>query len=175
MLTYKDALKKEMELLAQIPNVIFLGQQVGAENFYGTLTDVDNSKRLELPVCEELQMGMSIGLSLEGYTPVSIYQRMDFLPRAADQIVNHLDLLKTLSEGKFNPKVIIRTTIGVSGPLDIGLQHKKDLVEGFKALVHFPVIRVTTIEEIAQAYKLAREIDGPIMIVEEQDRYDQTF
>ncbi len=174
-MTYKEQLWKEMQELAKDPKVMFLGQQVGAEDFYGTLTGIPAERRKEMPVAEELQMGMSIGLSLEGYTPVSIYQRMDFLPRAADQIVNHLDLLKNLSEGKFNPKVIIRTTIGVSGPLDIGLQHKKDLVEGFKALVHFPVIRVTTIEEIAQAYKQARECDGPIMIVEMQDLYNSVI
>lgn len=172
-MTYKETLWDEMKKLAENPKVIFLGQQVGAEDFYGTLTGIPVERRKEMPVAEELQMGMSIGLSLEGYIPVSIYQRMDFLPRAADQIVNHLDLLKTLSEGKFNPKVIIRTTVGVSGPLDIGLQHKKDLVDGFKALVHFPVIRVTTIKEIRDAYKLARECEGPIMIVEMQDLYNE--
>ena len=160
-----------MTKLASNPKVIFLGQQVGAENFYGTLTGVPAEKRLEMPVAEELQMGMSIGMSLEGYIPVSIYQRMDFLPRAMDQLVNHLDLIKKVSEGKFNPKVIIRTTIGVSGPLDIGLQHKKDLVDGMRAMVHFPVIRVKTVEEIQSAYKLATECEGPIMIVEEQDLY----
>ena len=172
-MTYKETLWDEMKKLAENPKVIFLGQQVGAEDFYGTLTGIPVERRKEMPVAEELQMGMSIGFSLEGYIPVSIYQRMDFLPRAADQIVNHLDLLKTLSEGKFNPKVIIRTTVGVSGPLDIGLQHKKDLVDGFKALVHFPVIRVTTIKEIRDAYKLARKCEGPIMIVEMQDLYNE--
>jgi len=170
---YKDVLCEEMNKLASNPKVIFLGQQVGAENFYGTLKDIPAEKRLEMPVAEELQMGMSIGMSLEGYIPVSIYQRMDFLPRAMDQIVNHLDLLEKLSEGKVKPKVIIRTTIGVSGPLDIGLQHKKDLVEAMKAMVHFPVIRVCNSDEIRAAYQLARECEGPIMIVEEQDQYDK--
>lgn len=172
---YKEQLWHEMQELAKNPKVVFLGQQVGAEDFYGTLTGVPSDRRREMPVAEELQLGMSIGLALEGYLPVSIFQRMDFLPRAMDQLVNHLDILNKLSEGKFNPKVIIRTTIGVSGPLDIGLQHKKDLVKGFQELLHFPVIRVTTIEEIAHAYKQARECEGPILIVEEQDRYEQTF
>lgn len=172
---YKEALWQEMKTLAENPKVIFLGQQVGAEDFYGTLKDISADKRIELPVAEELQLGMSVGLALEGYLPVSVYQRMDFLPRAADQLVNHLDILKKLSENKFNPKVIIRTTIGVSGPLDIGLQHKKDLVEGFRALLHFPILRVTTVDEIREAYRIARECEGPIMIVEEQDLYDKEF
>ena len=156
---YKDQLSEAMKMCNDAENSIFIGQQIvwKGNPMSTTLDFVDKSKMIEVPVMEETQMGMSLGMALEGYLPVSLYQRMDFLPRAMDQLVNHVDLLNKLSEGKFNPKIIIRTTIGVSGPLDIGLQHKKDLVEGFKAMLHFPVIRVTTIEEIAQAYKQARE------------------
>lgn len=171
-MSYHSALCDEMKKLAEDPKVIFLGQQTAAENFYGTLEGIDMSKRLEMPVAEELQMGMSIGLALEGYLPISIYQRMDFLLRGADQIVNHLDLIEKLSEGKFAPKVIIRTTIGSHFPLDVGLQHNKDLVEGFRALVHFPVLRLTTEEEVREGYRIARECKGPIMLVEEQDHYN---
>jgi len=173
-MTYREALKIEMEILAQNEKVIFLGQQVGAEDFYKTLTDIPESKRMEMPVAEELQMGMSIGMSLEGMIPVSLYQRMDFLPRAMDQLVNHLDLLEELSKGRFIPKVIIRTTIGVSAPMDVGLQHKKDLTEGMKAMLHFPVLKLNNIKEIQEGYKLARECKGPIMLIEMQDKYDST-
>jgi pyruvate/2-oxoglutarate/acetoin dehydrogenase E1 component len=170
---YKEALCQEMLELAKNPRVIFLGQQVGAEDFYGTLKDIVTDKRLEMPVAEELQLGMSIGLALEGYLPVSLYQRMDFLPRACDQLVNHLDLMEQLSQGRFSPHMIIRTTIGVSGPLDIGLQHKKDLIEGFKKLVHFPILKLSTAEEVHAGYKQARTCSGPIMLVEIQDNYEK--
>jgi pyruvate/2-oxoglutarate/acetoin dehydrogenase E1 component len=171
MNAYKQALKEEMELLCTISNVIFLGQQVGAEDFYGTLSTIPAEKRLEMPVAEELQMGMSIGLALEGYLPISIYQRMDFLPRACDQLVNHLDLIAKLSNKKFNPKVIIRTTIGSVSPLDTGAQHSKDLTEGFQKLVHFPVIKVRDVQEIHWAYDFARKCDCPIMLIEDQNLY----
>lgn len=173
MTEYLKAIKEEMELFAKNDKVIFLGQQVGAETFYGTLQGIDKSKRIEMPVAEELQMGMSIGLALEGYLPISIYQRMDFLPRACDQIVNHLDLIRDLSCNKFNPKVIIRTTIGSTYPMDVGKQHNKDLIKMFDNVVHFPIIKVRTPKEVHEAYQLARDIKGPIMIVEEQDLYSE--
>jgi len=174
---YYYAICKEMEKLGKLKKTIFLGQQVkgdkGELDFYGTLKNVSLKKRIELPVCEELQMGMSIGLALEGYLPISIYQRMDFLPRCADQLINHLNLIEKLSFGLFKPKVIIRTTIGSTKPLNTGLQHSKDLTEGFSKLLDFPVIKVTTVKEVKDAYKLARNIDKPIMIIEVQDLYNE--
>lgn len=171
MIGYKEQIHEEMLRLAKISNVIFLGQQVGSEDFYGTLAGIDLEKRLETPVAEELQLGMSIGMALEGYLPISIYQRMDFLPRACDQLVNHLSLIERLSRGLFNPKVIIRTTVGSRRPLDTGLQHSKDLVEGFRRLVSFPVFTVRTPTEVRKAYKQATNISQSSMIVEYQNLY----
>ena len=168
---YKQAIHDEMKIFAQIRNSIFLGQQVGDDNFYGTLQGIHWRKRIEMPVAEELQMGQSIGLALEGFLPISIYQRMDFLLRAADQIVNHLSVLPKLSEGKVCPKVLIRTTVGSSKPLDTGLQHKKDLYYGFKILCDFPVIRVKTADQVHKAYQQFRDGKESMMVVEYQDKY----
>jgi len=172
-MTYKESIEKEMYKLAGIYNTIFLGQQVGVTDFYGTLNRVPISKRIELPVAEELQLGMSIGLALEGYLPISVFQRIDFLPRACDQLVNHLDILKELSAGKFNPKVIIRTSVGATDPLDTGLQHSKDLTKGFNALLKMPVIAVKTPEEVHKAYKHAFFGDESIIIVEYQNLFKE--
>jgi pyruvate/2-oxoglutarate/acetoin dehydrogenase E1 component len=172
-MTYKDYITREMNLLAENPDVFFLGQQVGEGDFYGTLKDIPASRRIEMPVAEEMQMGISIGMSLEGLLPVSIFQRMDFLPRAMDQIVNHLNITEQLSRGKFSPRVIIRTTIGATTPLYPGLQHAKDLIKGFQAMVDFPVLDLKTREDIADGYRLARETPRSIMLVERQDLYDR--
>ena len=46
---------------------------------YSTLNEsVDKNKLYELPVAEEMQMGMTLGLSLLGKTPISIYPRWNF-------------------------------------------------------------------------------------------------
>jgi pyruvate/2-oxoglutarate/acetoin dehydrogenase E1 component len=172
MNAYKSAIYEEMKKLARIPNSIFLGQQVAAEDFYGTLKDIPMDKRIELPVAEELQLGMSIGMALKGYLPISIYQRMDFLPRACDQLVNHLDLIEELSCGKFKPKVIIRTTVGSRHPLDTGLQHSKNLIDGFKHLLkNIAIVDVKTPQEVKDAYHAVQKIKNSIIIVEYQELY----
>src|SRR3972149_936404 len=134
---YHEAICENMKQLALRDNVIFVGQQVHYQDFYGTLKGIPLDRRLEMPVAEEMQMGFCIGLALEGFIPVCIYQRMDFMYRAMDSICNHLSLLPESSRMKFNPKVIIRTTIGNDSPLNPGLQHTQDLTEIFKAACKF--------------------------------------
>jgi len=172
---YHKAICEENKKLSEIPNSIFIGQQVGfkVDDFYGTLKDIPAEKRLEMPITEELQLGMSLGLSLENYLPISIFQRMDFLPRACDQLVNHLDLIEELSRNAFCPKVIVRVTIGSVAPINTGLQHSKDLTEGFsKLLRNIKVMKVTTPEEVREAYKFARETNRSTIIVEIVDLYN---
>ena len=59
-----------------------------------TLSDVPKEKLLEMPVDEEMQMGMTNGLAVAGTVPVSIYPRWNFLLLAVNQLVNHLDRMK---------------------------------------------------------------------------------
>jgi pyruvate dehydrogenase E1 component beta subunit len=170
---YHKSICDEMKRLAENPKVMFIGQQIASEDFYHTLTDIPMNRRTEFPVAEEMQLGVSIGLALEGWFPVSIYQRMDFLPRAMDQLVNHLNLIPEISRGRFKPKILIRTTIGTKKPFDVGLQHSQDLTEMLKIVLKFPVIKVSTPKEVKLAYGLARELDSPMLIVEKQELYNE--
>lgn len=169
---YHTSIRKQMEEFAKDKRVMFIGQQTASENFYNTLTNVPMKKRTEMPVAEELQLGLSIGLAMEGFLPISIYQRIDFLPRAMDQLVNHLDLLNEMSRGRFDPKVIIRTTIGTNEPFDVGLQHNKDLVRGFNNLLsNILVFHLKTVEDVNKVYNIARKGEMSMIIVEEQSLY----
>ena len=69
-LTYFDALKDAMSYLGMDSRVIVLGQAVAVPGtaMSNTLTEIPSEKLIELPVAEELQMGMSIGLALDGPT-----------------------------------------------------------------------------------------------------------
>jgi pyruvate/2-oxoglutarate/acetoin dehydrogenase E1 component len=170
---YHKIIKERMNNLALLPNSIFIGQQVMApENFYGTLVDVPIEKRLELPVCEELQLGLSLGLSLKGYFPISIIQRCDFLPRCLDQIVNHLNLMEECSRKRYVPRILLRTTIGSKVPLNVGPQHSQNLVELMKIACKFPVFLVETVKEVNEAYDFAIKSTKSTLIIERQALYE---
>lgn len=172
---YFDELKKSMEFLAKDPNTIFLGQAVCFEGtgVFNTIKSIDINKRLELPVCEEFQMGVTNGLALSGKIPISIFPRWNFLLLATNQIVNHLDKIPLMSD--FKTKVIIRTVIGSQRPLHPQHQHVGDFTDAFKLMVkNIEIIRLDEPEQIFPSYKKALErSDGKsTLLVEWGDYYN---
>jgi len=156
---YLDATKKAMNMLAK-ENTIFIGQTVEYEGsaMYRSLIDIPKNKKIELPVAEDMQMGMSIGLSLEGFIPVSIFPRMDFLICAMNQLVNHLDKVEKMSNGEFKPGVIIRTQIGNTKPLYPGPQHCGNYYDGINRLCKkIMVAKLMDTREVEMYYQVAYE------------------
>jgi len=157
---YFDELKKSMEWLGEKPDTLFLGQAVGYDGtaMTNTLRGVSEDKKLEMPVNEDMQMGISLGMGLNGTVPISIYPRWNFLVLAANQIVNHVDKIKLMSSGGYTPKIIIRTGIGSQRPLHPQHQHVSDFTAGFKAMCDtIDIIRLDEPEQIFEAYKYAYE------------------
>ena len=175
---YFDELKKSMEWLGCHDDTLFLGQAVAVPGtaMSNTLRDIESTKLIELPVAEEMQMGMTIGLSLDGYVPVSIFPRWNFLLLAVNQLVNHLDRIPHISNNRYEPKVIIRTGIGPERPLHPQYQHIGDFTDAFKLILNnIEVVKLEESEQIFPAYKKAYErTDGcSTLIVEYGDYYNE--
>ena len=173
---YKDEIIRSMEWLSEKEDTIFIGQSVlySGNAIYNTLKTLPEEKRLELPVFEEVQMGMSTGIALEGLVPISCFPRFDFLMRCMDALVNHLDKVQYMTENVFQPKVIIRTSIGAKFPLDGGIQHTRDYTQMMKDnLTEIDVILLNEPEEIFPAFEGAYKKEGSTMIVERGDFYNE--
>ena len=152
---YKDELIRSMEFLAQDQRTIFIGQSVkfSGNAIFNTLESIDDSKKIETPVFEDVQMGLSTGLALNGFVPITCYPRFDFLICASNQLVNHLDKIEYMSKGTMRPRVIIRTSIGPKIPLDGGPQHTADYTDVFeKMLTNINVVSLQEPEDIFRAY-----------------------
>lgn len=161
-----------MELLAQNPATVFVGQQVRwpGTAIHDTLSGVSMDKRVEFPVAENMQLGYCLGLSLMGKLPVCIYPRINFLLEATSQLVQHLDKLSTYSG--YSPKVIIRTAVATPEPLDPGPQHLGDYSHALGLMLQD--VRVVTLEEPGQVlreYDAATRRDGSTLLVERTALY----
>ncbi len=155
---YSSELEKAMEWLGQQEKSLFIGQAVRYPGtaLYNTLTKVPDDKKIELPVMEESQIGMSIGLSLQGFVPINIMPRWNFVLLATNQIVNHLDKYKEMSDGQYVPKVIIRTVKGSEDPLFPGHQHIGSFSEAFRLMCNnIEVIDLERPEDILPLYQHA--------------------
>ena len=176
---YFDELKRSMEFLAADPRTVFLGQAVAVPGtaMSNTLRDVDRKRLIELPVAEEMQMGMTTGLALAGAVPVSIFPRWNFLLCAMSQLVNHLDKLQAMSNGRYRAKAIVRTGIGSERPLHPQQQHVGDYTEALRIDVHdargHPRRRARA--DIFPAYEraLLRDDGRSTLVVEHGDFYGE--
>ena len=167
-MTYFSELKRSMEFLSQDNKTVFIGYNI--KNCYranGTLKEVADNQIIETPVAENLMVGLAIGMSLEGFKPVVFIERFDFILNALDAVVNHLDKLKTMSDGDFTPKVIIRIVVGKKQfPLFSGCTHHQDFTEQIKIFVNFPVIKLIKKEDIFNTYMEAYRSPKSHIIVE---------
>ena len=173
---YFEELIKSMTWLGERDCSIFIGQacKYPGTSLYKTLQFVTQSKILEVPVFEDSQIGISIGLSLSGFIPINIMPRFNFTLLACNQIINHLDKYKKMSDNQYIPKVIIRTVIGSEKPLFPGYQHVGDFSDAFKLLCNnIEVIRLDEPEQILDSYKKAfnRQDGRSTLIVEWGDFY----
>ena len=68
-------------MLSKHKRTIFIGQSVkySGNSIYNTLVKVPNSKKIEMPVFEDVQMGLSIGMALDGNIPISCFPIRDIL------------------------------------------------------------------------------------------------
>jgi pyruvate/2-oxoglutarate/acetoin dehydrogenase E1 component len=175
---YFDELKRSMEFLAQDPRTVFMGQAVAVAGtaMTNTLKDIPRDRLIELPVAEEMQMGMTTGMALAGQIPVSIFPRWNFLLCAISQLVNHLDKVDVMSNGGYKTKAIIRTGIGSERPLHPQQQHVGDFTAAIQAMcTTIEVIRVAEPAEIFPAYQraLLREDGRSTIVVEYGDYYGE--
>lgn len=174
--TYKEELLKAMNILARDTRTIFMGQNLiyGGTSMFWTLQEIPKEKRIELPVFEEVQMGMSLGMALEGFIPISVYPRMDFLICATNQLVNHLDKVQEMSDKQFKPVVIIRTAVGSTSPLMPGPQHCQDHTEALRLMCkNINVVKLERAEQIVPEYQNALMSDKPTILVEIPDLYNK--
>ena len=167
-----------MNYLANNEKTIFIGQavEVPGTAMTNTLKGINRKKLLELPVAEEMQMGMTLGLGLQGLIPVSIYPRWNFLLLAINQLINHIDKIDIMSGGGYRPKLIIRTGIGSERPLHPQHQHVGDFTDAIRRMcTTIEVLRLEEPEDIFPSYEkaLKREDRRNTILVEYGDYYNE--
>jgi len=169
---YKDALTQAMTYLGEQNNTVFIGQQIvyAGNPMSTTLGNVSKDKMIELPVMEETQMGMSLGIAMTGKTVVTFYPRWDFIILAANQLINHVDKYELMTGQQAN--MIIRLGKGSDKPLDPGHQHKGNYLKEFKSMC--PNIKFYDLKDhakIVDTYKKAYKQGGVHVLIEYPELY----
>ena len=170
---YFESLCAAMKMLSD-DGTIFVGQTVLSPGtaMHSTFRDVPAEQRLEFPVAENMQLGFATGIAMAGGKVCTCYPRINFFLEALPQLIQHLDKIPLFSD--YRPRVIIRTSIATTNPLDPGPQHIGDYTDGIeKMLSTVKVVRLTDHEMIVPEYRAAMERDGSTLLVEWVEKYHQ--
>jgi pyruvate/2-oxoglutarate/acetoin dehydrogenase E1 component len=168
---YKDALTAAMTFLGR-EDVVFIGQQIvyAGNPMSTTLGAVPKNKMIELPVMEETQMGMTLGIAMTGKHVITFYPRWDFIILAANQLINHVDKYELMTGLKAN--ILIRLGKGSDKPLDPGHQHKGNYLEEFKSMCpHMKFHNLIDTDSIVDTYKSCYHEGGVHVLVEYPELY----
>jgi pyruvate/2-oxoglutarate/acetoin dehydrogenase E1 component len=171
---YKLAISSAMTQLGKADDVVFIGQQIvyPGNPMSTTLTEVPKEKMIEVPVMEETQMGMSLGIAMTGKRVVSFYPRWDFVISATNQLINHLDKYELMT-GK-NVDILIRVGKGSDDPLDPGHQHKANYFNEFESMCkNITFFDLKTVEEVENAYNYFNTNGGINIFVEYPQLYNK--
>lgn len=174
MSEYFDELRRAMTRVSDLPNSVFIGQAVACPGtaMSRTLDHLPREKRIEFPVAEDMQMGVAIGMSINGLMPVCVYPRWNFLLLAASQLVLHLDKLPAYSRGGWRPRVLVRVAVATDEPLDPGHQHLGNFSEAFRSMLQtVRVVEMRTPREVREGYDGALSYEASTILVEFSEMY----
>ena len=75
------------------------------------------------------------------------------------------------TRGLYNPKVIIFTTVG-NCKANVGIQHCKNLIKGFRLLCNnIPIYDLKNINDVNKYFKLAIKSENSSILVARQDLF----
>ncbi len=142
VIAYKEALREALsQALEADPSVFLLGEGIDDPGgVFGTtlgLKDRFGDRVMDTPISENGMTGVALGAALAGMRPVAIHMRVDFLPMAMDQIVNHAAKWSYMTGGRVRAPLTIRAIVGRGW--GSAAQHSQSLQALF---AHVPGLRV---------------------------------
>ena len=117
-ITYAEAINEAMVISMSLSKkVITFGLGVPDPlGVFGTTLGLQEKfgkeRAFDTPTSENAMTGIGIGLSLNGFIPVMVHQRVDFFMLAMDQLINNAAKWKFMFGGKSSVPITIRLIVG---------------------------------------------------------------
>lgn len=168
--TYNQSiLNTTIELMQQDSKVVIIGEGVtDPKGIFGTTIGLKeqfgNERVLESPISENAVTGLCLGLSLSGFTPIHVHQRVDFSLYAFDQLINNFAKWNDMF-GRSKPlPYICRMIIGQGWGQ--GPQHSQNLQNIFASFPGLNVFTPATANDVRHALLSAYGSRRPSILLE---------
>lgn len=138
------------------------------KNIFGTTKNLHkkfgSSRVFDTPTSENAMTGIGVGLSLDGFIPIMVHQRLDFFLLAMDQLVNSAAKWRYMFGGKNNVKMLIRLIIGRGWGQ--GPTHSQNLQTWFAHVPGLKVLSPTFPLDARRCIINALNENGPVIFLE---------
>ncbi|MEV7190824.1 thiamine pyrophosphate-dependent enzyme [Streptomyces sp. NPDC093510] len=178
-LTFRDAIAEGLaRALRGSDEVVFLGEEVGKPG--GLLArsgrldrELVGSRIVDTPISEAAFVGMAGGAAMAGLRPVVELMYGSFALIAADQLFNHIGMIRALYGNTAQAPVIVRTKVPVG--LGYGPQHGLNPVGLFTSFPGWRVYAPADAQDYLGTLNSALDCDDPVLIVEFTQLYDEVY
>lgn len=161
------------EAMTADPKVVVLGESVSdPKGIFGTTLEAAQlfpERVIETPLSETMLTGACLGLALEGWKPIYVHARSDFLFLTMEHLVNTIAKWRSVHGGR-NFNLVVRALIGRGWGQGPG--HSQAIHAMF---AHVPGLRVlypVNPKKISHWMKEALTGDSPTVILEPRRMYE---
>lgn len=174
-LSYREAVRAALDdEMSSDDRVILIGEDVGAaggpfKTEEGLIERFGPARVIETPICENGFMSVALGMSVTGYRPVVEISFSDFLPMAADSLVNEIAKFRFMSGGQLAVPLTVRVIGGAT--VRFGTQHS---ATGESWYIHVAGLRIAAAASPEAAYGLLRAAirdNNPTIVFEHKALY----
>ncbi len=173
-MTYREAVRSALaDEMAADERVLLMGEDVAsAGGVFKTnegLPEAFPGRVVNTPICENTFVGVAIGMAITGMRPVVEIMFSDFLPTAADAIVEELPRMRFMSGGQCTLPVTIRSMGGAGGRF--GTQHSATGESWYMGLPGLKVATAGTPAGIYATLRAAIRDEDPVLLIEHKSLF----
>ena len=174
-LTYRDAVAAGIsQEMARDPNVVFLGEDIGAAGgvFKATvgLLERFGPKRVrDTPISEQAILGAAMGAAMTGLRPIAEIMFSDFLAVCWDIVANQMAKTRYMTNGQLSMPLVIRTANG--GGSRFGAQHSQSLENWAMAVPGLKVVAPSNSADVIGLLAAAVRDPDPVLFFEHKSLY----
>ncbi|VIO95014.1 pyruvate dehydrogenase, putative [Brugia malayi] len=178
-MSVRDALSMALdEELSHDERVFLLGEEVGHyDGAYkisrGLMRKFGESRVIDTPITEAGFCGLAVGAAFAGLRPICEFMTYNFSMQCIDQIINSAAKTYYMSAGQLNCPIVFRGPNGAAA--GVAAQHSQDFTVWY---AHCPGLKVVTpysAEDAKGLLKSAVRDDNPVVMLENELLYSETF
>lgn len=176
LLSFKEAIREAQAQCLEDSSVILIGEGVpDPKAIFGTtagLKDKFPSQVFDMPISENGVTGICIGMSLNGFKPILVHQRMDFSLYSADQIINNAAKWYSMFGGQKSVPMVIRMIVGRGWGQ--GNQHSQNLTALYAHVPGLKIVMPSNAYDAKGLFISAVKDPNPVLFIEHRWLYETT-